>query len=37
MDARSSTEVDEELASEAETGSGALRALWRWAAYQVRL
>lgn len=26
----------EALASEVETGAGALRALWRWACYQAR-
>lgn len=34
-DARGAAEVEVELASEAELGSGTMRALWRWAAYQV--
>ncbi len=34
-DSRGAAEVAEELASEAELGSGTMRALWRWAAYQV--
>jgi len=35
-DARSVADVEEDLASEAELGSGTLRALWRWACYQAR-
>ncbi len=35
-EARSVEESDEELASEIELGSGTLRALWRWACFQVR-
>lgn len=34
-DARSPLDIDEDLASETELGSGTLRALWRWACYQV--
>jgi hypothetical protein len=35
-DARDPAGADEDLASEVEIGSGTLRALWRWACYQVR-